>query len=312
MELADHANQEHAHQQIDLGHAENDKEVYKARIKEQGGEEVKVLVADDVAVNQKLLKLQLERMGFAVTLVKSGSEAVEAVRSSDFDLILMDCDMPEVDGYEATTQIRALEPAKAQIPIIAVTAYDREGDREKCLAAGMNDFITKGSPETVLRQSITKWVPTRASDQDGDQRKNRARVVLFDDAREPSSLLSSRSTAGPIDVKQLESTYGASEAEAILRLFVGVSGTFVECLELAVESKDSEAVSHFAYSIKGPCASLGLNHMAKKATQLAECGVKNRWREAMSIYQELKEFYTPVDKQISAILSQLPLPEVSS
>ncbi len=305
IELADSANKEHELAMHD--HADIEE------VKEPAGEDVKVLVADDVAVNQKLLKLQLERMGFAVTLVKSGSEAVDAVRSADFDLILMDCDMPEVDGYEATTQIRALEPEKSQIPIIAVTAYDREGDREKCLAAGMNDFITKGSPETLLRQSITKWLPAKINEVGGEQnRANRARVVLFDDASEPSSLLSSRSAEGPIDIKQLESTYGAAESEAILRLFVGVSGTFVECLELAVESKDSEAVSHFAYSIKGPCASLGLNHMAKKATQLAECGVKNRWREAMSIYQELKEFYTPVDKQISAILSQLPVPEATN
>ena len=307
IELADSANKEHENT------AQVHPDVYDAskNTNELMGEDVKVLVADDVAVNQKLLKLQLERMGFAVTLVKSGSEAVDAVRSDDFDLILMDCDMPEVDGYEATTQIRSLNPEKAQIPIIAVTAYDREGDREKCLAVGMNDFITKGSPETLLRQSITKWLPAKITE--GEQSlANRARVVLFDDAREPSSLLSSRAAEGPIDIKQLESTYGAAESEAILRLFVGVSGTFVECLELAVESKDSEAVSHFAYSIKGPCASLGLSHMARKATQLAECGVKNRWREAISIYQELKEFYAPVDKQIAAILSQLPVPEATN
>ncbi len=264
-----------------------------------------VLVADDVAVNQKLLKLQLERMGFEVTLVKSGNEAVEAVQKSHFDLILMDCDMPDLDGYEATEQIRALDHEIANVPIIAVTAYDREGDREKCVASGMNDFITKGSPEKQLRQLIGKWLNAASNsttEPEGDT-VSRARVVLFDEDKGDSS----RSLT--VDINDLEDTYGGSETESILRLFLGVSSTFVECLELAVESKDSEAMSHFAYSLKGPCASLNLTHLAKLATQLAQCGVNNKWSDAEEIYQQLKAAYAPINTQVSEILAQLPTNE---
>ena len=273
----------------------------------------RVLVADDVAVNQKLLKLQLERMGFEVTLVKSGNEAVEAVKNSHFDLILMDCDMPDLDGYEATEQIRALGQANANVPIIAVTAYDREGDREKCLACGMNDFITKCTPEKQLRLSIAKWINAASSTDSETDTKiekeiegdivSRARVVLFDEDKGDNS----RSLT--VDLNDLEDTYGSSEAESILRLFLGVSSTFVECLELAVESKDAEAISHFAYSLKGPCASLNLSHMANLATHLAQCGVNNRWSEAEEIYQQLKSSYAPIHTQISTILALLPSTE---
>lgn len=260
-----------------------------------------VLVADDVAVNQKLLKLQLERLGFAVTLVKSGLEAVEAVKASHFDLILMDCDMPELDGYEATEQIRALGQNKGNIPIIAVTAYDREGDRDKCLACGMNDFITKGSPEKLLQESISKWINAASltsSEEDTDI-STRARVVLFDEDKDPSRSLT-------VDIDDLEDTYGGNETESILRLFLGVSSTFVECLELAVTSKDAEAVSHFAYSLKGPCASLNLTHLATLATQLAQQGVTAKWSAAEEIYEQLKSAYAPIYKQVSEILAALP------
>lgn len=275
---------------------------------------LEVLVADDVAVNQKLLKLQLERMGFNVSLAKDGAEAVKAVEEKDFDLILMDCDMPQVDGYDATMQIRAMGGSRAAVPIIAVTAYDREGDREKCLHSGMNDFITKGSPEVLLKQSISRWLKatdsSNATSNKGVESAARARAVLFEEDDDQFVEVAS-SDSNFIDIDSLQNTYGPAEAESILKLFLGVSGTFVECLELAVDSKDADAVSHFAYSIKGPCASLNLNSMAHMATRLAESGVNGRWQQAEAIYKDLKEAYSPIEQQISTILSGLPSAEVS-
>lgn len=284
---------------------------------------LEVLVADDVAVNQKLLKLQLERMGFNVTLAKDGAEAVKAVEDNHFDLILMDCDMPNVDGYDATTQIRAMGGDKLTVPIIAVTAYDREGDREKCLDSGMNDFITKGSPEGHLKQSISRWLKhgTDSNQNDNPETTARARAVLFDDGesdnhdnRDDDQFVEVDLNVdnNSIDIENLQKTYGPVEAESILKLFLGVSGTFVECLELAVDSKDAEAVSHFAYSIKGPCASLNLNNMAQMATRLAESSVSGKWQQAETIYKDLKLAYTPVEEQIAGILSRLPAAEASN
>jgi len=123
--------------------------------------------------------------------------------------------------------------------------------------------------------------------------------VLFDEDKDPSRSLT-------VDIDDLEDTYGGNETESILRLFLGVSSTFVECLELAVTSKDAEAVSHFAYSLKGPCASLNLTHLATLATQLAQQGVNAKWSAAEEIYEQLKSAYAPIYKQVSEILAALP------
>ena len=102
-----------------------------------------ILLAEDNPVNQKLAVALLKKLGCTVDVVGDGMEAVEAALTRSFDLVLMDCQMPELDGYGASEQIRALEAPGVHIPIVALTANAMAGDREKCLAAGMDDYITK-------------------------------------------------------------------------------------------------------------------------------------------------------------------------
>lgn len=253
------------------------------------GEGLTVLVVDDVAVNQKLLKLQLERLGFRVEVAGDGKEAFEKVKNHDFDIVLMDCDMPRVDGYEATEMIRAIHDndKKSQVPIVAVTAYDREGDKEKCLASGMNDYITKGSAEGLLREMLAKWlkIDSQWTDTDDLSHTAKARTILFEDG-------------AAVDYKELRRIYGDQEADEIVKLFLGVTGTFIECLDLAVASKDAESVSHFAYSIKGPLSSLKLRALADLASRLPQQAAKHKWKEAKKSYEELVSLYKPVKEQL--------------
>ena len=116
---------------------------------------LKVLVAEDNLVNQQVVLLQLKKLGLTADVVPNGAEAVSAVRKKSYDIILMDCQMPDMDGYEASRLIRE-EPTNDRIKIIAMTANAMQGDREKCFAAGMNDYMTKPLRLQDLRAALAR------------------------------------------------------------------------------------------------------------------------------------------------------------
>ena len=118
-----------------------------------------VLVAEDNIVNRKVAAGMLEELGCRVDVACSGREAVERAAQLAYDLVFMDCQMPEMDGYQATAEIRTHEGATRHTPIIAMTAHNMEGDREKCLAAGMDDYASKPVEPAKLQEFIDKWVP---------------------------------------------------------------------------------------------------------------------------------------------------------
>ena len=116
---------------------------------------VRILMAEDNSINQRVGKLILQRAGFCIDLVTDGNEAVEAHRSEPYDMILMDCQMPTMDGFEATRRIRA--GSQRQPVIIAVTANALVGERERCLAAGMDDYLSKPFQAEQLVAIVEKW-----------------------------------------------------------------------------------------------------------------------------------------------------------
>ncbi len=123
----------------------------------------RVLVAEDVAVNRMLIERMLTKAGYVVTTAQDGADAVRCFAEGSFDAVLMDVQMPQMDGFEATAAIRQHESATGSgpVPILALTAEAMLGDRERCLAAGMNDYLTKPIAPDALRAALARWVPQR-------------------------------------------------------------------------------------------------------------------------------------------------------
>jgi len=121
----------------------------------------RVLVADDNATNQKVAVRMLQRLGYRGDVASTGAEAVAMLDSAHYDAVLMDCQMPEMDGYEAARQIRHNERGGRRVPIIAMTADAQPGERERCLAAGMDDYISKPVKLHVVAAVLERWLATK-------------------------------------------------------------------------------------------------------------------------------------------------------
>lgn len=116
----------------------------------------RVLVVEDNLVNQIIVQKYLEKIGMNVTTAANGVEALELLKGNSYDVILMDCEMPLMDGYKATVEIR--ETLKSRIPVIAMTAHAMKGDREKCLSFGMDDYLSKPVSPSDLIKTVKKWI----------------------------------------------------------------------------------------------------------------------------------------------------------
>jgi CheY-like chemotaxis protein len=121
-------------------------------------EKKRILLAEDNLINQKLVLKILEKLGYQAEAVLNGEEVLKKLETDSYDLVLMDVQMPVKDGYEATREIRKREPAQPHIPIVALTALAIKGDREKCLDAGMDDYISKPIKPDELHAVITRWL----------------------------------------------------------------------------------------------------------------------------------------------------------
>jgi CheY-like chemotaxis protein/nitrogen-specific signal transduction histidine kinase/HPt (histidine-containing phosphotransfer) domain-containing protein len=210
----------------------------------------RVLVVEDNLVNQKVAIKLLEKLGCRIDVAFNGIEALEAVRRTVYAVIFMDCQMPEMDGFEATSEIRMLEEPRGTIPIIAMTANAMEGDRERCLNAGMDDYVAKPIDSAILATALERHLPDLPDDL--------VQLELLD-APDPSAAPPpAADTTESFDRQGLLRNLGDDEEllEELVALFVKDAPVHLEKLKQSLESGDLDQAERAAHTIKGSAANM--------------------------------------------------------
>jgi signal transduction histidine kinase/DNA-binding response OmpR family regulator len=233
-----------------------------------------IVVAEDNLINQKLIQRMLRAMGYEPTIVGTGLEVLGALERQKFDLVFMDVQMPEMDGLEATQKIRAKYGHDAGPRIIAMTAFAMSGDKEKCLDAGMNDYLSKPFVSEQVVAMIRKWgsaskppaknveVPVEAGGEaiDGDIRKRLA---------------------------QLEEETENAFVKELVGIFLEETPENSRTLKVAVETGDAKLVEQTAHKLKGASANLGANKLSRLFERLERMGREGAVSASGSLFSEI-------------------------
>jgi CheY-like chemotaxis protein/HPt (histidine-containing phosphotransfer) domain-containing protein len=254
----------------------------------------RILLAEDNIVNQKLAMELLQGRGHYVGLATNGKEAIEALEQEAFDLVLMDVQMPEMDGFGATREIREREKVHGlpRIPIVAMTAYAMKGDMERCIEAGMDDYISKPIEAKALFEVIEKITLE-------SQKKEQA-VISTSKENDKSSL-------DTFDLsKALEVVDGNED------LFQEIAKMFLESLphELgkirdAIAGSDAHMLERSAHSLKGAVGNFSAKLSFEAAYRLEMLGKENKMAEAEKAFEELEKEIAVLEAELNRILRDI-------
>ena len=261
----------------------------------------RILLVEDNAVNQEVTKEMLSTMGCRADVADDGGEAVDAVKNKAYDLVLMDCHMPIMDGFEATQAIRrkeATDPAKTHLLIVALTADAVEGDRERCLAAGMDDYLAKPFTQEDLYSILEKWLlpgPSLAqpAHRTTDSAKNVAPTAKT--AEIPASC-SPQAAGGepPIDYRALANIAALQRQGTppllpkVISTYFQSSSELMEKLRQAVEKGEAEATRQAAHSLKSSSANLGAKQLASLSKELEDVGRSHSMQKTGPLWERIR------------------------
>ncbi|MDA0166786.1 response regulator [Solirubrobacter ginsenosidimutans] len=217
-----------------------------------------ILVVEDNAVNQRVIEAMLGKRGYEVEIAVNGREALTMLTVRHYALVFMDCQMPEMDGYAATAAIRSRESDKTRLPIVAMTAHAMTGDRERCLAVGMDDYLSKPLRPEELDAVLARWLGTPG----GAPEPTPSRSVGPAPAGDPFEALldDARMRIFRVDYPEI--------IDQLIELFVDSTPPLLGELRAGAESGDSEAVRRAAHRLKGSCQNIGAGFMAKLAADI--------------------------------------------
>lgn len=236
-----------------------------------------VLVAEDHPVNQKVLGLLLQSLGVAYDCANDGMQAVDAATRFNYGLILMDCMMPGMDGFEASFEIRKFEFHKTRhTPIIACTALDRDRILDQCVRSGINDYIAKPIDRELLKEKIAFWslIPMTLGPLTPSQAAQIRRLETSDRAE-------------PIDRDYLNLLYDIQQLDDVLDLFMSVTETLLAELGAAIHRQDIAIVRRMVHEIKGSSVTVSAGQMAHVCRELEQASEDQDWPTVEKLYVAL-------------------------
>jgi CheY-like chemotaxis protein/HPt (histidine-containing phosphotransfer) domain-containing protein len=261
----------------------------------------RILVAEDNQVNQKVAVKMLESLGYRVDVAANGLEALEALSRIPYSAVLMDVQMPEMDGYEATAEIRKREGsdgANYRTSIIAMTANAMQGDKERALEEGMDDYVSKPVKLEQLNEVLERWL---SRDEEEEKPGTTPALESADTSATPS---------GSVDYSVLEGLRELQEEgepdilEELVAMFLKDAPSQLETLKEATEKGDAQSVERIAHTLKGSCGNMGAVRMEALCSELEEIGRSEDLSTAPRLTSSLEEEFGRVRAAFEKELSR--------
>jgi CheY-like chemotaxis protein len=245
-------------------------------------------VAEDNVVNQKVALRILQKLGYRADAVANGQEAVTVLETIPYDLVLMDVQMPDMNGFEATRLIRDPESRvlRHDIPIIAMTAHALKGDREKCLDAGMNDYLTKPVTALALNEVLEKTLATGPS------------AALITPESGPGH-------AKPVHIRRIQAIADGDLAfeQDLIESYLSQTEQHLKALESSLHERNGKEMEHWAHTIKGSSANAGAKGMQEIAGRIEQFRTGEDPAKGPGLLSELRSEFERVRRYFKAYLA---------
>jgi CheY-like chemotaxis protein/HPt (histidine-containing phosphotransfer) domain-containing protein len=273
----------------------------------------RILLVEDNELNQQVVLGILEGVGGTATVVENGRDAVKLLTSESFDVVLMDCQMPLMDGYEATRLIRQQErfarsasdlpgSRPRRVPIVAMTASAMAGDREKCLRSGMDDYLSKPFAREQLLRVINKWLKITTTP---PAEAPTTKPLTQPEMSTSDSLSDAPQSISPIDasaiemLQALESNGSPGLVARVIETYLRTSPEMIESMRQGLDSDDAEAIERSAHSLKSSSATLGALELAELCKELEQIGREAETTRAAAVFASLETEFDRVRRALS-------------
>jgi PAS domain S-box-containing protein len=272
----------------------------------------RILLVEDNPLNQHVTRSILERANYECDLASSGREALQTLEQQEYDLVLMDCQMPVMDGYETTRKIRGRETTASHIPIIAITAHAMKGERERCLEAGMDDYLVKPAPPEKLLHRVERWLSEPGRPLTHPARSFSPSPCASPPSTAPSpppsldSPCGSPSPSPPAQLDQLLKAFGGNRGvlNKLLATFLQDAGNRLGKIHEAFETADAAAVQLQAHTIKGSALNLRAAALVEVAMQIERLARQEKLDEAHPLLPTLEREFETVRCYLETIIAE--------